>query len=583
MVLLMFVYRTHERLSANTTITFAPLLGGKSAMYESQATIDGKPTRSGQPIAIGWHTLTFNHPKTRSFSTNLFIWYGENDLGQIALERATGQLAVRAAPAAPVLTIRGSEFSITLTNTLGHTSSVPTDSYVVEARYRYWQRRETIMVQAGETMRHSIAPKLGTLHIEASHADTTFELRDDKGRQLDSGSLPVMLAELPEGNYQLTARRKRDQRDLPVMVNADVTNITQVEFVYGAAVIESDPSGAVIYVSGNEVGITPLTLPELNPGNIEFTLKRTEYEPITSSLRIVANQTNSFSTNLVSRFYTGAMERANRFYAAKNFNRAAEAALEALTHKPDDPEAMQLRGDATGQAHLTRAETLGSQGDNVGAIKEITTALAFLPDGTYARTLLADFTKREQERIEAEDKRQAELAEQTRKREEAEQAARRRQQSINRLNAQFYELNRAYSNSEAFARHELVATNEAQIAATKINSALVGGQPAFEIVKYEWPQADTFIIKARQKIGLGYRECLIVGGNVHPGEMQVVYKIFEYENPPELKLVGGFLTAATSVKITSHDPQVEQKKAERFQERVREGIKLVRERIQVAL
>jgi hypothetical protein len=75
-------------------------------------------------------------------------------------------------------------------------------------------------------------------------------------------------------------------------------------------------------------------------------------------------------------------------------------------------------------------------------------------------------------------------------------------------------------------RHELVATNEAQSAATKINSALVGGQPSFEIVKYEWPQADTFIIKARQKIGLGYRECLIVGGNVHPGELQVVYKIF---------------------------------------------------------
>ena len=62
--------------------------------------------------------------------------------------------------------------------------------------------------------------------------------------------------------------------------------------------------------------------------------------------------------------------------------------------------------------------------------------------------------------------------------------------------------------------------------------------------------------------------------------MHVLYKVFEYENPPELKLLNGFLTATTSIKITSQDPQVEQKKAERFQMRVKEGVDLVRGRIQ---
>ena len=579
MVLLMFAYRTHQRLTAKTRLSFEPTLAGISTSYESEAAIDGKLARSGQQISIGWHTLTIKHPKTKSFSTNLFVWYGENELGQILLERATGTLAINAMPAAHSLTIRGPEFSVTLTNTPGSTLAVPTDPYIIEATYKYWHRREEVMVRAGQTSPQSFTPKLGMLRIDASHADATYELRDDRGTRLEFGSLPATLPELPAGNYQLTARRKRDRREMPVMVNANLTNLMRVEYIYGAAMIESDPPGAMVTSGGSELGVTPLTLSELKPGSFEFTLRLNDYEDIASSLISTANQTNSFRTNLVSRFYTRAIKRANQFYADKNFDRAVEAATEALTYKADDVEAKRLQRDATGHAHLARAESLGGQGDYTAAIKAANAAVKTLDQSVYAKTLLADLTRREQERVEAEQRRQAELAEQKRKQEEAEQAVRQRQQNINRLSMRFYELNRTYSNQEAFSRHELVATNEAQSAATKINSALVGGQPAFEIVKYEWPQADTFTIQARHKIGIGYRECLIVGGNVHPGEMHVLYKVFEYENPPELKLLNGFLSATTSIKITSQDPQVEQKKAERFQLRVKEGVELVKGRI----
>lgn len=579
MVLLMFAYRTHQRLSAKTSIAFAPMLAGKATSYESEATVDGKPARSGQQISIGWHTLTITHPKTKSFSTNLFVWYGENELGQIAQERATGMLAVNATPAAHLLTIRGPEFSVILTNTTGITSSVPTDDYVIEARYKYWQRQETVAVLAGYTVPQSFAPKLGTLHIETSHADATYELHDDQGKWLNFGSLPATIPGLPEGKYLLTTRRKRDQRELPVTITASMTNAMRVEFVYGAAMIESSPTGAVVTSGGNEWGVTPLTLPELPLGNFAFTVRLNDYEDITSSLTVTANQTNSFRTNLISRFYTRAMKYAKELYAEQSFEQAVQAAGEALRYKADDAEAKRLQRDATGHAHLARAESLGRQGDYAAAIKAANAAIEILNESVYAKTLLADLTKREQERVEAEQKRQAELAEQKGKQEAAEQAVRRRQQNINRLSSRFYELNRTYNNQEAFSRHELVATNEAQSAATKINSALVGGQPAFEIVKYEWPQADTFTIQARHKIGIGYRECLIVGGNVQPGEMHLLYKVFEYENPPELKLLNGFLTATTAIKITSQDPQVEQKKAERFQQRLKDGVELVKERI----
>lgn len=92
-----------------------------------------------------------------------------------------------------------------------------------------------------------------------------------------------------------------------------------------------------------------------------------------------------------------------------------------------------------------------------------------------------------------------------------------------------------------------------------------------------------FTIQARHRIGLGYRECLIVGGQVAEGEMHVFYKVFEYENPPDLNLLNGLLTATGSITVTSQDPNVERRKAERFQERIKEGAELVKTRIESAV
>jgi len=45
--------------------------------------------------------------KAEPFSTNLFVWYGEHNFGQINLKRAKGVLEVHVNPPADLLTIRG--------------------------------------------------------------------------------------------------------------------------------------------------------------------------------------------------------------------------------------------------------------------------------------------------------------------------------------------------------------------------------------------------------------------------------------------------------------------------------------------
>ena len=64
--------------------------------------------------------------------------------------------------------------------------------------------------------------------------------------------------------------------------------------------------------------------------------------------------------------------------------------------------------------------------------------------------------------------------------------------------------------------------------------------------------------------------------------MRIQFKVFEYEHPPDVKLLGGFLQLSTDIKITSQDPKVAAANAEKFRLRVKEGIELVRGRIQKA-
>jgi len=579
MVLLMFAYRTHERLSASTRLTFEPVLAGKNVSFETETTLDGLGVSSGQRLTIGWHTLRLTHPKTRSFSTNLFIWYGENELGQIALERSAGKLVINANPAASRLTIQGPEFSLTLTNTPGITSAVPADRYVVQATYRYWNRRDEVVVAPDQNVVQKFAPQLGALRVESSHEDVTYLLLNSNSKVIEVGALPVSLNELPEGNYQLRATRKSEQRELPLTIKSGVTNKVKVEFLYGAVVLETDPSGASVTSEGHDYGLTPLTLPELKPGEREFTVRLSDYEPVTTALTVVANQTNSFHTNLVSRFFSEAMTRAQRYYEAKDYEAAAEAATEALTHKPEDEFGERLQRTATGLGHLVRAEALGKREEYGEAIKQLNLVQETMPDSASAKTLLADYSKREQERIATENKRQAELAAAERIRREQEQAEQQARQKTSQINQSFNLLSRTYENTGAFNTQDLIVSNAVGVVATAINNALTSGQPVFQVIHYDWPHGDTFSIQARQRIGMEYRECLIVGGQLQTNETKVFFKVLEYDHPPDLKLLNGLLNVSGSIGITSSDPKAATERAERFQARVKEGVAVVRGRI----
>src|SRR5580693_6152994 len=95
LVLVLYGIRTHQRLMEQTSLVFSISLDGQPFPYPVSVTLDGKPFGSGDKLSLFSHQFQINCSKTSSFATNLSIWYGRHDLGDIQLKRSMGALLDR--------------------------------------------------------------------------------------------------------------------------------------------------------------------------------------------------------------------------------------------------------------------------------------------------------------------------------------------------------------------------------------------------------------------------------------------------------------------------------------------------------
>ena len=340
----MYGYRLHQRLMAQTRIGFSISLQGRNVDMEATAQLDGKPVENGQRISLGRHTFIVTEPKAKTFSTNFFAWYGEHDFGEIHLQRMMGHLKISASPAAETITVTGPEFSTTCHDVTATNLTVPTDAYTIHAEYAHWSQTRKTVVAADATEFCTFAPQLGAIHIVCNKDTATYRMENTDDKQMGDGSMPTTVTDLPIGSYTVTVAYHQRQMQKSVQVKAGKTNELSVQFSLGAVQIESAPTGAqVSNADGHFLGRTPLELDDLPTQPTQFKLSLPGYEPASVDLEIVANQTNTWSTNLVSVRYVSAMAVARQVEAASNYYGLAHAAEVALEAKPGDAAALSLK------------------------------------------------------------------------------------------------------------------------------------------------------------------------------------------------------------------------------------------------
>lgn len=566
-VLAVLGFLTHRRLLEKTRLTFAVTLEGRAVEGEAAAAWDGVLFRSGQRVSLGRHLLAITHPKGKSFSTNLVVWYGGRDLGTIRLVRTKGVLALSANPIPERWAIRGPDFTTNLDHIAGMTLSVPTDLYRIEARFQHTNVTVQVDVAADVTTTKELEPALGAARITCDQVGATFELSGMDGRSFEQGTAPALVTEIPAGVCRMNVTHHGNRKQLNVNLAAGQTNEMRIEFQYGAAVFETQPAGATLVHEDRTLGVTPLTLDELPAGAWSFTLARADFEPVRGRMQIIACQTNHYQTSLLSHQYVVAMQAAQEYLQVGRHDRALASAGEALKHKPDDAAAQGLLREATGYSHLARARSLGEHEDFKQGLAELQSTLESLPDNAEARTLVADFTKREAEQLAAQ-----------RQRHEAELVEQRFRAKKEELHTAFNLLLKGFEETDKFSEHELGSSNTVEVIIPAIREALTNSQPTFRIVRIERPRPDLFALQARQLAGVGYRDCFVIVGELRAGETEVLFKVVEYDHLPKLGLLGGILSAAITPLA---DPSGS--RAEVYKRQVEQGAPMVEERLRKAL
>jgi hypothetical protein len=566
LVVVLFVIHTHQRLSPLTRLTFSPSLQGHAVAFESSARFDGNKIESGNRIPLGWHTFTISHPKAVPFSTNLFVWYGEHNLGNIALARSTGTLSLEVHPAAKVLTIRGPEFSTTLTNSTGLTSSVPTDPYLIHARYDHWQENKELTVFSGQTNTVRIAPSLGDIELWCNQPDATFKLSMlDKATV--EGRFPGDVSGLPTGTYQLIAEHHRNRQEKGVVIKAGETNMTRVEFVYGAAVINTEPTDVTVTMpNGTECGKTPLTLPEMLPGVYQLTLDRSEYESMDILLTLRANETNFFHTNLLNTAFVNALARGETALTNGKLSEAVIALTEALKHSPGEERTSALLRQARISEAMESAEARASAGDHRAALEQVQIALALSPDLERAKQLQSEY-----EKVIAESEIKARKADAIAAREAHPK------QYFDRLML-------TNAHSALFDEYTAKGTGKLSEIQPRLVYALTNESPTFKLVACENPDAEIVFISMTQGVSLaGRRRVDLVAGQVNDSEVIVIFKVFEYALPVQDALRAVVKRVEDKDMLPVHNTCLNPEgNGILFARRV-EGVRMVRERIEKAV
>ena len=565
-VLVLASIRLHQHLMAGTYLRFSITVEGKPNPYYGRELVqlDGKEYYSGKLVSLGDHELTISHSKTDTYRKQLFVWYGVTDLGEISLKRSRGLLQIKCDPPAAQLQIEGPEFSTRLTNAPGFKANIPVDNYRVNVTYAYWNAQEEVGVWANGTVTRDYTPRFGGLNLTCNQSGATFELRRRASeRPIESGTLPEVIAGLPVGDYRLDLSYHGHEKSENVIVKFGVTNEVKTEFLFGTAAFQTQPAGAAVHDrAGRYLGQTPLTLPELQPGSWTFQLKLAGYEPVTTTLEIAADETQSFRTNLISVGYTSAMRAARNYMTTLDYDQALSALADALLAKSGDADALDLQREASGFAALQKAKAKAGSGNHILAGAYLVEALKFLPGNTEALALQTEYKAREPEQLERE-----------------------RLERLTRAKTFFDSLMAKTPDSQLFETYELKTTKPAKDLLLALGNAMQNQPAPFKLRRCESPQPETFCIRAIQEFNTvlatstGRRDCYIVGGQTTDNETKIYFKVLEYKAKHNVTMPG-LLAFKDDIEFIPIHPSRIPDMNEKLQAQLIEGVTNVTARIQ---
>jgi hypothetical protein len=262
----------HVWLLGNTSLFFTFAFDGKDFPVGKSptVTVDGKPFTSGDKIPLGHHQLTVESAGGEPFNKKFWSFYGKNDLGLLPLESSKGSLLVTVKPSPASVSVQRDGQLVKKVDAPFKLDNLPVGDYSLIIRRGEYEESNSVKVEREQQTKANIELNLGSVDFSSVPPDAEFELSGN-GRHWQN-KLPIHIDDVPAGDYQLITRRKGWELDENVTVNRGKISTEKVEFKYGTITVTSDPPGLTVSANGTEIGKTPTTLRELQPGKYALTV-----------------------------------------------------------------------------------------------------------------------------------------------------------------------------------------------------------------------------------------------------------------------------------------------------------------------
>jgi formylglycine-generating enzyme required for sulfatase activity len=164
---------------------------------------------------------------------------------------------------------------------------------VKKAGYETLKEEIKVTKHQSQTLSFTMDKKPGYLSVSSQPIEKVSIMIDGK----DFGSTPLNNIELTAGTYVLEAKADRYQAYTTQLVveGKDVQQQLQVELIpdWTDVVINSKPTGAEIWLNGQNMGVTPQTL-ALESGQYSLDLRHKDFMPYIKDFTVDANQPLNF-------------------------------------------------------------------------------------------------------------------------------------------------------------------------------------------------------------------------------------------------------------------------------------------------
>lgn len=164
-------------------------------------------------------------------------------------------------------------------------TDLPTGVYELVAHKDGRELKESVEIKRGETTAKELVFAWGSVAVTSDPAGALIFAAGEA-----RGKTPLRI-ELPTGKHQVTARYQdwpEETREVTVEHGQDAA--LNFEFSNGSVKITSAPGGATVLQYGKEIGVTPLHIEEVKPGEVSYELRMNGYKSAVLTGTVVAKE-----------------------------------------------------------------------------------------------------------------------------------------------------------------------------------------------------------------------------------------------------------------------------------------------------